>query len=164
MPQEKVFINNDDKAMFVCPSCGKEKILDVSRYKDVGKTVRLKRICSCGYSHIVLLERRKFYRKSVAIPGIFMKENERETRKMLVIDLSRSGVKIETEEGVTLKLGERLFVEFRLDNRQKTLIRKEVFVRSVFGRQAGTEFCSRNHDNPIDKAYDMAIGFFTFPK
>lgn len=81
---------------------------------------------------------------------------------MTVRDLSRSGLKLELEKEGELKVGDKLVVEFKLDNPQKTAIKKEVLVKTTFGNYVGTEFCSRDPNNPIDKAYDIAIGFYTF--
>lgn len=162
--EQKVFINNDNMATFVCPKCKRSTTADVSEYKDINKVVRIQHTCSCGYSHTVLLERRKFFRKNVDIPGRYIREGEKSGKPMTVKDLSRSGLKIEMEQKDDLKIGDRLSVEFKLDNPQRTFIRKEVFVKTLSGSYAGTEFCSRDTNNPIDKAYDIAIGFYTFSK
>ena len=159
----KVFINKDNKAVLVCPQCGKEKIVDASQYKQIGSTVRLRRRCSCGYTYIAHLERRKFYRKNVNIPGKYRHEKDTVKYEIIIMDLSRSGLKFETNEAHTIEIGDKLFMEFQLDNKQHTLIKKDVFVRIIRGNEIGTEFCSRNLKNPYDKAYDMAIGFYTFP-
>ncbi len=158
---KKVFINNDNMATFVCPECKKQTTADVLEYKDINKAVRIQHTCSCGHSQTVLLERRKFYRKNVNIRGVYRLPGENVQRPMTVKDLSRSGLKLVLEkEGA--KLGDNLCVEFRLDNPQRTSIKKDVIVRTVFGDSVGTEFCSRDPNNPIDKAYDIAIGFYTF--
>lgn len=159
---KKVFINNDNMATFVCPKCKKQTTADVSEYKDINKAVRIQHTCSCGYSQTVLLERRKFYRKDVNIKGIYTLPQERGRKPMTVMDLSRSGLKLELNGEGEVKAGDRITVEFKLDNPQKTLIKKDVIVKTAFGRMAGTEFCSRDPNNAIDKAYDIAIGFYTF--
>jgi hypothetical protein len=162
MPEQKVFINNDNMATFVCPKCKKATTADVHEYKDINKAVRIQHTCACGHSHTVLLERRQFYRKYVSIPGFYTIDGEDVKRPMTVKDLSRSGLKLKIEEEANLKIGDKLNVEFQLDNPQKTLIKKEVRVKTVMGLNVGTAFLSRDPKNPIDKAYDVAIGFYTF--
>jgi len=158
---KKVFINNDNMATFVCPKCKKQTTADVSEYKDINKAVRIQHKCSCGHSQTVLLERRKFYRKNVNISGTYVLPQEGIRRPMTIKDLSRSGLKLELT-GERVKVGDRLSVVFNLDNPQKTLIKKEVIVKTASGCIIGTEFCSRDPNNAIDKAYDTAIGFYTF--
>lgn len=162
MTVKKVFIDEKNKATFVCPKCNIAKTVDVSRY--IGKAVRKKHIyrCSCGHSHTVLLERRKFFRKDVYLPGTYTIEKDNIERPLVVKDLSRSGLKLEVETTDHLSEGDKLVVEFRLDNNQRTLIRKEVFVKAILGKRIGTEFASRNLSNPFDKAYDVALGYYTF--
>ncbi len=161
MTVRKAFIKND-KATFVCPNCGEAKAADVSKFKDLKRAIRVKRRCACGYTSSFLLERRQFFRKDVNIPGTFRLGKGTVQHKMAVQDLSRSGVKMEVENGELLRVGDHLFLEFHLDNKQKTLIQKEVIVKSISGKELGTEFTSRDPNNPIDKAYDLAIGFYTF--
>ncbi|MCP4348857.1 MAG: PilZ domain-containing protein [Desulfobacterales bacterium] len=165
MTVKRVLVDNNNMATFVCPECKFSKDADVSKY--IGKAVSKKHLYKCkkcGHAFAVLLERRKYIRMDVNIPGSYVLDEEVVKRPMTVVDLSRSGVKIELEEEVTLKPGDRLFVKFRLDNKQKTMIKKEVIVRSVSGLKIGTEFCSRDPKNPVDRAYDVAIGYYTYPR
>lgn len=41
--------------------------------------------------------------------------------------------------------GDRLDIEFTLDDRERSLIKKEVVVRSVNGKSVGAEFTSTEH-------------------
>jgi hypothetical protein len=162
---EKVFINAENKATFICPKCRHSIIKDVSKYKDIKKVVRLKSKCDdCGYAYIVLLERRKHYRKDVNISGICISEKEKVKRAMTVKDLSRSGLKFELTDGNSVQIGDKLTVKFRLDDINRTLIEKEVIVRTMRGQNMiGTEFCSTDPRRPktlTDKAYDMAIAHY----
>ncbi|QTA87961.1 PilZ domain-containing protein [Desulfonema magnum] len=157
---KKVFINNDNLATFVCPECNKATTADVSDQMQVNKVVKIQHTCACGYSQTVLLERRKYYRKYVNIPGEYFLNQKK--MPMTVRDLSRSGLKFELTEERRLKVGDKLVVQFVLDNPQHTRIQKEVIIKKISGLYIGTEFCSRDPNNPIDKAYDVAIGFYTF--
>ncbi len=163
MTLEKVFIK-DDMATFVCPACGSVRRVDASRFRHIKRSVRVTRRCKCGHNHTFLLERRQFYRKAVDLPGVYVRRGETAQRPMMVKDLSRSGVKIELppDDDGELQSGERILIEFNLDNKQRTTIKKDVYVRLVKGVVVGTEFCSRDPGNPIDKAYDLAIGFYTY--
>ncbi len=162
MVPKKAFINRNNQATFVCPSCGDAKVVDVSQFLAIKKPVRFKRKCRCGQITPFLLERRQYYRKPVDIPGTCRILKSNTEIPVRIRDLSRSGLKIDLIGDAPLALEDKLFVEFRLDNKQRTLIQREVIIRKIFGLSLGTEFTSRDPNNPIDKAYDLAIGFYTF--
>lgn len=162
MVPKKAFINKNNQATFVCPSCGSAKVVDVTQFLATKKPVHFKRKCRCGAITPFLLERRQFYRKPVDIEGICRVLKNNAQLSVRIRDLSRSGLKIDLLEEDELEIGDKLFVEFRLDNKQRTLIQREVIIRKMFGSSLGTEFTSRDPNNPIDKAYDLAIGFYTF--
>ncbi len=162
MIPKKAFINKNNQATFVCPSCGDTKSVDVTQYLAIKKPVRFKRKCRCGQITPFLLERRQFYRKPVDIEGVGRVLKNNTEIALRIRDLSRSGLKIDLVAEDPLEIGDKLFVEFRLDNKQRTLIQREVVIRKMFGMSLGTEFTSRDPNNPIDKAYDLAIGFYTF--
>jgi hypothetical protein len=162
MIPKKAFINKHNQATFVCPSCGDAKVIDVTQFLAIKKPVRFKRKCGCGQVTPFLLERRQFYRKPVDIDGVGRLLKNNAEIPIRIRDLSRSGLKIDLLEKGGLEIGDKMFVEFRLDNKQRTLIQREVVVRKMFGLSLGTEFTSRDPNNPIDKAYDLAIGFYTF--
>ncbi len=163
MTVRRVLVASDNMATFVCPVCKFSKAADVSKY--IGKAVSIKHLYKCkrcGHAYAVLLERRKYIRLNVNIPGTYVLEKEIVKRPMTVLDLSRSGLRIELEEDVEVKTGDKLFVSFRLDNKQRTMIKKEVIAKSLSGRKIGTEFSSRDPKNPVDRAYDVAIGYYTY--
>lgn len=142
MTEKKVFINSENMATFVCPECQKTIIKDVAKYKDINRAVRVKCRCSCGHHYSVLLERRRFYRKEANLPGVVIFGPKNARGPMIVKDLSRSGLKFELRLRENLKVGDKLFVEFKLDNKQNSVIKKEVVIKSVAGFKVGAEFCS----------------------
>jgi predicted RNA-binding Zn-ribbon protein involved in translation (DUF1610 family) len=160
----KIFIDKDNRATFVCPKCGDTAVVDVSHLRDVRKTVRLKRNCPCGHTHTALLERRRYIRKNVNLAGVFILPGDAVRHSMTVRDLSRTGMKIIVKETGIIAKNDRLTVEFHLDNLHKTFIRKEGIARNLFeeGRIVGLKFHTPNPDNPIDKVYDRAIAHYTF--
>lgn len=148
---EKVFINNSGMATFVCPKCQKTKITNVARYQKTEKAVKVNCRCSCGHQYSVLLERRKFYRRTTDLPGSYLhKKTElpgtykipwtEDKGRMTVTDISRSGLKLKLNVERDFKPGDKLFVEFNLDNQDHSLIEKHVIVRNVRGCSVGVEF------------------------
>lgn len=162
--QEKIFINSNNMGIFSCPRCKRERLLDVSEHTGKSRAVKFRYNCPCGHSRVLLLERRKAIRKGVDIPGFYIKKEETGyiKRPVIIRDLSCTGLKFEvTASTPYLKKEEILLIEFNLDNAHKTPINKDVRVRNISGRQIGVEYCSMNLSNPVDRAYNMALAFYT---
>lgn len=158
MLRKKVFIGHDDSFTLLCPECLEITLVDASRYKTVDRAAKIKYECACGYIYNILLERRKYYRKETHLPGICISDKNK--RPMAVKDLSLVGLKFETESkqhGIVVE--DELFVEFCLDDEQKTLIRKKVVVKIVSDFFIGAEFCSSEPEDASDKA----IQFYLIP-
>jgi len=160
MTKEKVFINNNNMARFTCPKCQDRIVMDVSEYKDIDKAIVIKHECKCGLHSTLLLERRQFYRRKVSIPGTYILDRHRRT--MIVKNLSRAGLKFEPElKKEDIKIGDRLTVEFRLDN---VKIKKKVLVKTVSDTDIGTEFCSKDPESSAGHGYDKAITSYLLQK
>jgi hypothetical protein len=162
MTETKVFINNDNLTILVCPECGKVTEVDVSGYSSINQAVRISHLCECGYAHTLFLERRKFRRKKVELSGICVFGENKSKRRMTVRDLSRAGLKIELKIKEDMKVGDKIFVVFRLDNEEQTTVRKEVIIRNIIenlnGLSLGGEFYPREFGSDFDKI----LGLYTF--
>jgi len=64
---------------------------------------------------------------------------------MEILDLSRSGLRMKTNDVAELKVGDILNLRFTLDDKQNSEVTKEVIVRSISGHSLGTEFLSLEH-------------------
>jgi hypothetical protein len=150
-----VFVNRENKAIFTCPQCTKAKTVDVSKifYKTIKLSLKVR--CPCGHIYPVILERRKFYRKHTSLPGFFKSENDMKELPMTVTNISRSGLQFKSSLSEKLKLGDRVIVEFRLDDRYRSVIKKKVTIMRIDGGTIGTEFCSMDE-------YDKVLGFYLF--
>ena len=72
---------------------------------------------------------------------------------IMVLDISRTGLKIKILGEHTLKDGDWIEVEFRLDNSVQTLVKRMVNIKNVSGEYLGTSFSDTKHFDPI-------IGFY----
>ncbi len=162
MKELKVFINEEGRAVFACPKCEKRTAKDISKFKEIDTMVRIKCKCSCGNLYTAVLERRKFYRKNVDLPGNCSMQGNDEPIPIVIKNLSRSGVKFECEKDYNLKPEDIIDISFHLNDGHNTMIKKKSIVKSISGLEIGTEFFSRDMNNPVDKAYELAIGFYTF--
>lgn len=166
------YVDKDNKATIVCPGCGKSKIIDASKYMGVDGPVKIKFKFKCGHCaqkqkktasaeikvnpvHILTLERRKFYRKNVNLPGTFIDARGKKT-EILIIDVSRTGLRFKLEFPWPVKSEDSVSVEFHLDNAAKTLIKKNARVKKISGLLVSVEFFSMNTFSEADKA----IGFY----
>ena len=158
---QKVFVTGTNMVVFECPECAKSKTADVSKYKDLRQVVRLKVKCPCGHSYKVILERRKYYRKDVNFSGTYthvFSDYREDKGGMTVKDLSNSGVKIKLNVEKDFKIGDILSVEFSLNDKQRSLIKKDAVIKKISNSYVGLEFNSIDSSDPSDKA----IGFYMF--
>lgn len=157
--RRRIFLSSDDLAVIECPRCRKTKLTDVSRFKRVGRKVNLKARCPCGHVFTVALERRRHYRKVSNFPGIFKVTTPGKTPvsgTMTVRDLSLLGVKLKLNVPPAIEKGDKLLVEFHLDDARRSLIKKEVIVRSIAESVVGVEFCPDPHAGEADRQ----LGFY----
>ena len=157
---EKVFIYKDNKALIVCPKCEKLKTVDVSEELGSKYLVQLQHKCSCGYLYVVLLERRKRHRKIVNLPGTYtclVSQEPTAKGSMTIQDITRAGLSFKLNEDANqkLKIGDTLLLEFHLEDKSRSLIKKEAVIRNIRGPYIGVEFSF------VD-LYDRALGRYMF--
>jgi len=158
---QKVFISSDDTITFKCPKCNKPRTVDVSTYKNLEKAERVKVKCACGNTYYSLIEKRKQFRKRANFPGTFIhivSDIPRDKGTMIVTDVSRTGLKIKLNSKREFILGDKIIVEFHLDDKNRSLIKKECIIKKIFDLEFGIEFISVHPSDPSDRA----IGFYMF--
>ena len=147
---------------FTCPQCEYARVVNVAEHEELETVDRVKVKCKrCGHRYRVTIERRGQYRKVVNLPGTYtLMVDGRPADKgyVKVIDLSRSGLKIQLNDNPAFTVGDRLMIEFHLDDANRSLIRKEVEVKKIFGHELGVAFTSVHASDPSDKA----LGFYMF--
>ena len=156
----KIYINEDNTAVFICPECQKTSVKDVTKYASLNIIPRLKAKCTCGHSYEVFLEKRKKFRKLTDLTGTYKyipedTSTQEYTGTMFVKDMSYTGLRIKLQLMPRFKVGDMLWVEFRLDDANRSLIKKKVIVKNMKGLSAGLEYASpQNHDS--------VLGFYLF--
>ncbi len=159
---EKVFVTENNTATFICPNCSFSKTADVSKYKDINEEIRIKLKCKCRHTFSVSLERRASFRKDVELGGTFTHRSSKgviEKGSLFVNNISRNGVKFKVKVEPRFREGDNILLEFQLDDKHQSLIKKEVVIRSIHnGIIIGSEFCSVFPSDPNDKA----IAFYLF--
>jgi hypothetical protein len=155
---EKVFITSQQMATFVCPKCSRSKTVNVSKYANLDKLIKVNVKCPCGHAYTSILEKRKRYRKETNLPGgyIHIAEGRPVNRGLMTVtDVSATGLKLKLNVSQNCAIGDHMEVEFHLDDRNRTLIKKRVIVRNINGPLVGVEF------EPTE-ALDKALGFYLF--
>lgn len=156
MSEVKAFIDSEGKAIIKCPECHEVRLVDVRNYTKLDRHVRFKVKCPCSHSFKVHLERREYFRRPVELKGIGLFQNGALKADLKICDLSRKGMRVQLSAETSVAVGDKVTVEFRLDDENKTLIRKEAVVRSIWERFLGLEFFSIDPYN----VYDKALGFY----
>jgi len=158
MMTEKVYITSQQMATFVCPKCSRSKTVNVSKYTDLDKLIKVNVKCPCGHAYTSLLEKRKQYRKSTNLPGTYIHfvDGQPINRGVMTVqDISATGLKVRLNVALNGTIGDHLDVEFNLDDHNRALIKKHVIIRNIYGPYLGVEF------GPAE-ALDKALGFYLF--
>jgi hypothetical protein len=165
MDEIKSYIGEDNQAIVRCGECGRKKVMDASTFKTLNKRLTVK--CTCGYAFLVSFESRKSYRKDVLLEGEYLKVSEARgdvcyaspdgirCGTMVLENLAFGGVAFRTNQNHDIEVGDIIQVSFRLDDVQKSLITRNIVVRSLVGRQVRGEFC--------DCRPDKALAFYLMP-
>ncbi len=162
----KVEIKKDGTAFFTCPECHYSKKKDVSAYKKTKTAVRLTCRCKCGNNYSVLLERRRHFRKKTNLSGSYTNENgdkvpiiinnlsisgisfqldDKHNKRMLEGNGFKVEIPVDTERNIAINIGDKLMVEFYLDDREKSWVQRDVTVKYIKGDQVGGEFGSEGY-------------------
>ena len=140
---QKVFLNQSGKASFSCPECGKTRQMDVSKFKNIGKEVKLKVTCACKHKFPVILERRQYIRKQVALKGkIYLSDGQYHVQ---VINISRYGMRIKTNGALNINLMDKVILEVQLDDATQSIVKREMIVKTIKIPELGLEFVEKNH-------------------
>jgi len=151
-PIEKVFVNAEGQATIVCANCNTPKVFNVLHLLNRPHYLKVK--CYCGNSFMVKLDFRQCYRKETKLSGNFtMLPPSLERGVCVVIDLSLTGLRFQTIASHKLKIGQRGYVDFDLDNKKKTHIRKEIIIRKIEGNEYGCQFTE-------DESFEKELGFY----
>ncbi|MDY6825043.1 MAG: PilZ domain-containing protein [Thermodesulfobacteriota bacterium] len=157
-----VFLTTQSKKTVVsCPNCKTRQEIDISGGIS-GEEPPQRFPFECPTCHLksnVCVERRRYYRKPVWFPGTYYKVDETEiTGDMIVKNISRGGLLLETSIFQKLAREQKLRVEFHLDDKNRSFIQKDVLVRyynkvmvgGTLSTLIGVEFESDDHPERLN--------------
>ena len=137
---EVVSIREGKKVKLVCPSCGFECDADASRFFKIRNKVTFEARCRCGHSWNCRLEKRENYRRSVSLNGTYRYTPQNgypRTGSLEVLDISLKGLKIRLDRERQIQIGELVEVEFRMDDKDRKIRKRQVIVKNINGRVLG---------------------------
>lgn len=151
-------LKNGKTANIACRDCNRQKLLDISEIRAIG--TRLKATCACGKTMYIKVELRREHRKSVDLEGVFIRGpgdrlalKSDDWGRIRICDLSRSGIGFKAFDKPDVRVNDRFRVKFTLDNTARSVIQKQVVVRSVTQETIGCQFTGQD-------PCDVTLGFY----
>ncbi|HEB49798.1 MAG TPA: PilZ domain-containing protein [Desulfobulbus sp.] len=156
METVKTYIRQDNTATIICPACNRAKTVSIKGCS--GNRHCVKARCSCGEVFMVHLDFRRHYRKQVDLVGTYMTTDPpgMGSGTVRITNISFEGLGFEVPGSHRLRPGQKLEIEFHLDDKKRTFLKKEAVVRLVEGGYIGCQFINQQH---IEKA----LGFYLRP-
>jgi len=147
-----IFSDAEGRVYLLCPFCGKSDKRSVGQFPNIHKPLSIS--CSCGNSYDVQIEIRKAYRKETSLEAFYSKWNfPGDFEKATIVDLTLGGCRLRASKEHTLNQGDWITLVFRLDNPERTEIRKDAVICRVNGNDIGCSFAVRT-------VYDPDLGFY----
>jgi len=148
---KKYYADHTNQATIICPECGLQRNMDVTKFKETHK--RLKARCRCGKVFRFTLEYRKHYRKKVRLAGEYFVQGKDERGEVIIEDISASGIRFASLKPHYISRNDTVELKFALDNTMKTQIQELVKIIWIIDRNIGAEF--------IDpKSLEKNLGFY----
>jgi hypothetical protein len=135
-----VYTHKGTNPSYVCPGCEttKKEKLTPTQVRDKW-TIEF--MCTCGCSFSVSVEHRDFYRKLTNLEGSYQNPSKGGKYELMqVLNLSMSGIGFITQTFNTLSVDDRIRMNFILDDKKQSIVKKEGVVRHVYGNSVGCEF------------------------
>lgn len=153
MAHLKVHVRDNNTATLICPACGAVKHFAADRYRHGRHTISVR--CRCQQVFSLLLDFRRHYRKQTGLPGTYeiLSEGGVGGGIIHINDISRSGLGFTVSGLHRIEKDQQLQVEFQLNDKKKTVLKRRVLVKSVLHNNIGCQF----QDNA---EMERALGFF----
>ena len=138
-----VALNDQKEATFLCNNCGNSVTRNLSKFLHAPTAIRVKCKCKCGHVFRVLVERRRNHRKNVDFLGMcHFRSDSGNTQKRLIniLDISRAGLQFSVNDMAGFTVGDTVFADFSLDNRNHTEMKVKGAIKRMRSKTVGIEF------------------------
>ena len=161
---QAVHVNLHNSATVICPHCEIRYTVNAGKVTTRGRRYKLR--CKCGQSLSVFFEFRENPRRELYVDGYYRLIREVYVRgtvrtdatsegfvRVLVQNISRTGIGFIVPTGHELKVEDRLEIMFTLDDAERSRIERNAIVRRIAeGNYLGCEFTDIGH-------FDKDTGF-----
>ena len=156
METEKVYVNEDFDGIVVCPQCEKRKRANFSAFRERrSKTLKVK--CTCETHFQISIDFRRSYRKKTDFSGVYTRLSyKKDQGDIHILNLSAHGIGFRTTNLSVLSVGDKIRMQFTLDDQRQSEIAIEGIVRNVDGNYVGCEFTDLSQ-------HESTLGFYLMP-
>jgi hypothetical protein len=152
---KKIYVNAEDTAEIECPHCKTVRTLHVKKFKGAKRKVKMR--CRCHSGFHVSFEFRKAQRRESDIKGYYAEfPNVDKWRRMLITNISVTGVGLLTHAMHGLSRGNQLRVRFTTNGARRHVVEKDAVVRWVADGNIGCEFLASSKDDEAYILYALA--------
>ena len=146
----RAFVTEQGSATIVCPNCEITKNITVADYRGNKHSIKIR--CRCQQTFTIDLEFRQFHRKPTDLVG-FYEISSGDGGRAVIKDLSKNGLGFMVSGAHNVRVGQKILVNFALDDQKGTTLKKMTVVRSVDDNRIGCEFRK-------DQAFEKDLGFY----
>ena len=153
MSRTTVHVRENNTATLICPACGAIKPIATDSFRHGRHTLSVR--CRCQHEFTVLLDFRRNYRKQTSLPGTYEIVSEGGVGGGIihVNNISRGGVGFTVSGIHRIEQDQELQIEFQLNDKNRTVLKKQAVVVSVRQNTIG---CAFNCNVEMEKA----LGFY----
>lgn len=139
----KAHVRDNKMATVVCPACGVAKNVSVEKLLHARHTVKIR--CRCQHVFSVLFDFRTHYRKQTSLPGTYVTTKPPGAGGGIIHinNISRGGLGFTVSGIHQFETGQELLIEFQLNDRKKTQLKKQAIVKSVQQNTVGCQFSDK---------------------
>ena len=137
---EKYYVGDTNRVKIKCPNCGLEKKINVLKFKDTHKRLKVK--CKCGEVFRFTLDFRGYYRKNVRFTGEYFAKGK--SGEIIIEDISKNGINFRTTKPHDFSKDDLAELIFTLDNPVGMEIRTRVKIIWINDRSVGVQFMNPN--------------------
>jgi hypothetical protein len=155
MPEpKKVYVRPDGTVVLTCPHCSIQREVQAESFRGYKHKLKIK--CSCKEMFMVFIEFRNRVRKKTHLRGTYINHSQDDSNGFLIIqDVSVTGLSFTSLDLKKFKVGDKLKVEFTLDDEHRTQISKGIIVRDIRKQSAGCQY-----EDEEEVAFGSPLGYF----
>lgn len=144
--RQTIYIDSLDTASLTCPECNKKKVMQLSEYNLQKRRTHVNCSCRCGCSYGIILEKNPDGAQQTQLPGTYISRGtQRCSGTMIIQKLNSKGIILKTNLEQDMTPGLKLFLEFALDDKKRSVVKKEVLIKAKKGKYLSAEFTTDEH-------------------